>query len=248
MKQKFSHDNETASAGYYQVYFPDGEINAEASLELPMQMGGVPLPVLKKCAQITATKHVGMHRYTFMEGKKPSVVLFDVSAAMKLRPAGCTAATVSIDLEGWHFIYFVTWRLNWCVPLSFHSYLTYRSAKDGPVVWGQMHNVGDYSGRFGGFEVYFVARLNQRPLKYGVWNDTQMYHGRYVDRLEYEMGESNVTHCEERSSNSVWAPFPEWNPWEHILSSNPRLLWRLQLEFPLFRLIRLISRNLSLIN
>lgn len=52
---KFSHDNEKASVGYYQVKLLDSGINAE----------------------MTATTHTGMHRYTFPEGKD-NVLVFDV--------------------------------------------------------------------------------------------------------------------------------------------------------------------------
>ena len=55
---KFTHDNETAHAGYYQVYLNDYDINVE----------------------LTATDRCGIQRYTFPEAQ--SAVLLDLNKAM----------------------------------------------------------------------------------------------------------------------------------------------------------------------
>lgn len=52
-KSKFSHEKETALAGYYQVYLETPKVNVE----------------------LTANKRTGMQRYTFEKGDKQSVVL-----------------------------------------------------------------------------------------------------------------------------------------------------------------------------
>ncbi|NTW25060.1 MAG: glycoside hydrolase family 92 protein [Lentimicrobium sp.] len=52
-RSKFSHNNETASPGYYQVFLDDHKINVE----------------------LTATTRVGIHKYSYPEGKPQSVLL-----------------------------------------------------------------------------------------------------------------------------------------------------------------------------
>ena len=50
---RFSHQQETARAGYYKVYLPEEGITAE----------------------LTATTYAGMHRYTFPEGEQATVII-----------------------------------------------------------------------------------------------------------------------------------------------------------------------------
>jgi predicted alpha-1,2-mannosidase len=52
-RSRFSHDDETANAGYYQVRLKDYDINVE----------------------VTATERVAMHRYTFPKGKNRQVLM-----------------------------------------------------------------------------------------------------------------------------------------------------------------------------
>ena len=59
-KSKFSHKNETAQPGFYQVYLEDHEVNVE----------------------LTASKRVGFHKYTFP--KKKAQVLLDLEHRDKL--------------------------------------------------------------------------------------------------------------------------------------------------------------------
>lgn len=53
---RFSHEQETAKAGYYQVYLPDEDVNVE----------------------LTATTYTGVHRYTYGDKAKESVLLIDL--------------------------------------------------------------------------------------------------------------------------------------------------------------------------
>ncbi|MDO4782293.1 MAG: GH92 family glycosyl hydrolase [Capnocytophaga felis] len=52
-KSRYSHQNEKAEPGYYQVFLEDSKINVE----------------------LTADKYLGMHKYTFQKGDKQSVIL-----------------------------------------------------------------------------------------------------------------------------------------------------------------------------
>lgn len=52
-KSKYSHQNETAEVGYYQVFLQDPKINVE----------------------LTADKYVGVHKYSFQKGDTQSVIL-----------------------------------------------------------------------------------------------------------------------------------------------------------------------------
>jgi putative alpha-1,2-mannosidase len=55
-RSKFSHTNETASAGYYKVSLIDSFITVE----------------------LTATEHAAVHRYTFGDVASPRVILFPI--------------------------------------------------------------------------------------------------------------------------------------------------------------------------
>ncbi|VGO19558.1 GH92 family glycosyl hydrolase [Pontiella sulfatireligans] len=59
-RSRFSHDDEAAEAGYYQVRLQDYDINVE----------------------LTATERVGVHRYTFPEGE-PRRILMDLEHAIQ---------------------------------------------------------------------------------------------------------------------------------------------------------------------
>ncbi|RNL82930.1 glycoside hydrolase family 92 protein [Sinomicrobium pectinilyticum] len=70
-KSKYSHENETATPGYYQVYLEDHEVNAE----------------------LTTSKRTGFHRYTFKENDPQSVVI-DLGFAINWDKALDTRITV----------------------------------------------------------------------------------------------------------------------------------------------------------
>lgn len=93
-RSRFSHDNETAEAGYYQVFLDDYKINAE----------------------LTATSHAGMHRYTFPKSDKSNIII-DLHHGIKDQPVELRLSVVS-DTEvaglrrskGWannQYVYFV---------------------------------------------------------------------------------------------------------------------------------------------
>ncbi len=71
-RSKFSHDNETAQAGYYSVVLDDPQVFAE----------------------LTATDWAAMHRYTWQGGGEPYVV---VDPSYGILPKWVNSATVAID-------------------------------------------------------------------------------------------------------------------------------------------------------
>ena len=79
---KFSHSDESASAGYYQVRLTDYDINVE----------------------LTATQRCGIQRYTFPKGKQP-IVLLNLAKAMNWDFTKDTEITVidSVTIAGYRF-------------------------------------------------------------------------------------------------------------------------------------------------
>lgn len=80
MKAAYSHENETAFPGYYGITFPKRGITAE----------------------LTATRHVGVHRYTFTGNAKPHLVI-DVGSV--LGKGRCQGGSVKVlpearEIEG----------------------------------------------------------------------------------------------------------------------------------------------------
>eukprot|EP01116_Phalansterium_solitarium_P000545 TRINITY_DN10357_c0_g1_i2.p1 TRINITY_DN10357_c0_g1~~TRINITY_DN10357_c0_g1_i2.p1 ORF type:complete len:745 (+),score=258.54 TRINITY_DN10357_c0_g1_i2:75-2309(+) len=73
-RSAFSHKKEQAAPGYYSVYLDDAGVLAELS----------------------ATTHVGAHRYTFDKGVKQPTILF--AASHTLTPKACAGAYVEIDI------------------------------------------------------------------------------------------------------------------------------------------------------
>ena len=72
VKSRFNHKNEKASAGYYSVYLTDSKVNAE----------------------LTCTKRVGIHRYTF-DGNDAVSVLIDLEHGIQDSATQCYATMVS---------------------------------------------------------------------------------------------------------------------------------------------------------
>ncbi|MBC9797841.1 GH92 family glycosyl hydrolase [Sinomicrobium weinanense] len=70
-KSKYSHTNETATPGYYQVYLEDHDINAE----------------------LTASRRTGFHRYTYKEND-PQAVVIDLGFAINWDKPTDTKITV----------------------------------------------------------------------------------------------------------------------------------------------------------
>ena len=55
-------------------------------------------------------------------------------------------------------------------------------ADDGLVLQGKNHNIGEFSGRYGGFEVFFVAKFSRMPEQHGVFLDEElMRNSAYVE-------------------------------------------------------------------
>jgi hypothetical protein len=74
--------------------------------------------------------------------------------------------------EGWvHFRVWKTLTRGGCNASSF--------AFDPPSgrLAGVVHNVGSYSGRFGGFRLFFAAAFSDPPLAWGVWQGRSFRHG-----------------------------------------------------------------------
>ena len=117
----FSHREETAFPGYYAVRLPDEGVLAE----------------------LTATPHVGVHRYTFSKDEAPHI-LVDVTSA-----------------------------------------LGNARAEDGKVrilpgtqeIEGSVRTFGSVAKRYGGLDVFFVARASQPFAEYGTWTDAEFSPG-----------------------------------------------------------------------
>lgn len=118
----FTHENESATAGYYEVTFTNG---------------------IK--VQLTATEHVGVHQYSFPSGSTPTIIL---DACFQLDPTRNSAT------DGLIYVDF-----------------------DEAEISGKMHHKGGYSGRYGGFDLYFAARFDQDFNDYGVWADGTVENG-----------------------------------------------------------------------
>jgi predicted alpha-1,2-mannosidase len=103
----YSHQQERAFPGYY----------------------GVALPGLGITAELTATRRVGVHRYTFPEHHVPHILIHVTSALGK---GNCKSGEVRI------------------LP-------------DVREIEGAVRTFGTFSRRYGGLNVYFVARFN-RPI------------------------------------------------------------------------------------
>ena len=122
-REKFSHETEIAQPGYYSAILDQSNITIE----------------------LTATSHVGVHRYTYNHGfgvrYQDKIIAFQSSYTLK--EGGCGGSSLYIN--------------------------TSSSVQE---VNGWVHNNGGLSARFGGMIVYFVAQFNTEFESFGVWNDT----------------------------------------------------------------------------
>ncbi|HEY0175456.1 MAG TPA: GH92 family glycosyl hydrolase [Pedobacter sp.] len=80
-RSKFSHDQETARPGYYQVKLQDYAINAE----------------------LTATEHSGFHRYTYPENSQAHLVI-DLNHSLKKPDWNCRVINAQIKIINDHTI------------------------------------------------------------------------------------------------------------------------------------------------
>ena len=115
-KAGFSKDTEHASPGRYDVTLADGTK-----------------------VELTATDHVGLHRYTFpadLADPTVATVLVDVGHALP-----------SVTITDGHV----------------------EALPDGQSMTGFAHFAGGYSDRFGGMPVYFALRFDRPFATHGVW-------------------------------------------------------------------------------
>jgi predicted alpha-1,2-mannosidase len=112
-RSAYTHATEQAHPGYYAVKLDDTQIGVE----------------------LTASEHVGFHRFTFPAGSDATVLL-DVGHTMP--DVKITDGSVTVD-----------------------------AAKK--EISGVSHFSGAMSSRFGGMDVYFVARFDRAFAKSGVW-------------------------------------------------------------------------------
>lgn len=112
---RFSHKEETAFPGYYAVKLGKTDILAE----------------------LTATAHAGVHRYTFPAGADP-FLRFDVTSV--LGNGRCEEGVL-------------------------------RVVAGTPEIEGSVRYFGSFSGRYGGLELFFVARFSQPVTRNTVWFD-----------------------------------------------------------------------------
>lgn len=118
MQVEFSHDDESASPGYYSVNLPEVGVRVE----------------------LTATSRVGLHRYTFEAGRTPRIVI-DVGSAL--------GRGSSEDCE-----------------VHVHP--------EAQEVTGTARTFGSFSGRYGGLQVYFAARLRQTWKEVSLWTGDEI--------------------------------------------------------------------------
>jgi predicted alpha-1,2-mannosidase len=120
-RSRFRAATEVLEPGYYAVTLEDVGVRAE----------------------LTATRDVGLHRYTFGAGER-AVVLVDLFAALgfgAVKEGQLTILPKSGVMEGW------------------------------------VHNEGDYSRRYGGYDLYFVARFDRAMTQWGVWREGVLEEG-----------------------------------------------------------------------
>jgi predicted alpha-1,2-mannosidase len=118
---RFSHRYETAFPGYYAVRLPKNDVLVE----------------------LTATPHVGIHRYTFGNEDAPHL-LVDITS--KLGDRLCKDGVAMVKSAA-------------------HE------------VEGTAKTFGSFSGRYGGLDVYFVARFSEPFAKFSTWNGSRFEPG-----------------------------------------------------------------------
>ena len=135
-RQRFSHDTEQASPGYYEVMLADNGVKA----------------------QLTATQRVGIHKYTFPEGSEQRIILdllhgiynYDGKVLWStLRVENDTLLTGYRITDGWARSNYTYFAISFSKPIRSYGYRDRkREAYSG--FWGKFdryHNFPDIAGR-----------------------------------------------------------------------------------------------------
>lgn len=135
-RQRFSHDTEQASPGYYEVMLSDNGVKA----------------------QLTATQRVGIHKYTFPEGSEQRIILdllhgiynYDGKVLWStLRVENDTLLTGYRITDGWARSNYTYFAISFSKPIRSYGYRDRkREAYSG--FWGKFdryHNFPDIAGR-----------------------------------------------------------------------------------------------------
>ena len=135
-RSRFSHDTEVASPGYYEVVLQDYGIKA----------------------QLTATEHAGIHRYTFPKGQNGSVILdlqhgiynYDGKTLWaNLRVENDTLLTGFRITNGWARTNYTYFAISFSQPIADYGYRELEKPKYNGG-WGKFHvnrNFPEMTGR-----------------------------------------------------------------------------------------------------
>ena len=135
-RQRFSHDTETARAGYYEVTLADNGVRA----------------------QLTATQRVGVHRYTFPEGTEPRIVV-DLMHGIYNYDGKVLWASLLVENDtlitgyritnGWARANYTYFAISFSRPVRSYGYKDMKQEKYNGF-WGKFdkyHNFPDMAGR-----------------------------------------------------------------------------------------------------
>lgn len=135
-RSRFSHDTEKASPGYYEVMLQDYGVKA----------------------QLTATEHVGVHRYTYPEGQDGSIILdlqhgiynYDGKTLWaNLRVENDTLLTGYRITNGWARTNYTYFAISFNQPITDYGYRDLQPIKYNGM-WGKFavnHNFPEMTGR-----------------------------------------------------------------------------------------------------
>jgi len=129
-KSKYSHDNEKASPGYYQVYLEDHDVNVE----------------------LTTSKRTAYHKYTFKEGDQQSVVI-DLGFAINWDKAVATSLKVEDRYTISGYRHSTGWAQN--QKVFFVAKFSKPIADYKLYVDGQVFEDGDHEGVKSSIQVIF---------------------------------------------------------------------------------------------
>ena len=148
-RSRYSHDPEKASPGYYEVVLDDYRVKAE----------------------LTATEHVGVHRYTYPEGQNGSIIL-DLQHAIynydgktlwaNLRVENDTLLTGYRITNGWARTNYTYFAISFNQPIADYGYRELEKPK--------------YNGMWGKFQVNrnFPEMTGRKIVAYFTFNDPKV--------------------------------------------------------------------------